>query len=93
MQEEDKVLLTQFGDRIKKIRQAKFNSLNNFAMDYSILSSATVSRIENAKSDFKFSTFIKLANAMNLPLIVLLLLLQLLVVLKMQQLILSLRLW
>ena len=66
MQEEDKVLLTQFGDRIKKIRQTKFNSLNNFAMDYSILSSATVSRIENAKSDFKFSTFIKLANAMNL---------------------------
>lgn len=66
MQEEDKVLLTLFGDKVKKIRQAKFNSLNSFAMDYSILSSATISRIENAKSDFKFSTFIKLANAMKL---------------------------
>lgn len=66
MQEEDKVLLTLFGNHAKKIRESKFNSLNDFALNHSILSSATISRIENAKSDFKFSTFIKLANAINI---------------------------
>lgn len=65
MQEENKVLLKLFGNHVKTIREEKFASLNDFALNNSLLSSATVSRIENAKSDFKFSTFIKLANAMN----------------------------
>lgn len=66
MQEEDKLLLQKFGKILKENRIRKENSLNGFAMNYSLLSPATISRIENAKSDFKFSTFIKLANAMNI---------------------------
>lgn len=66
MQEEDKVLLKLFGHHVKKIRELKFKSLNDFALNHSLLSSATISRIENAKNDFKFTTFIKLANAMNI---------------------------
>lgn len=66
MQEEDKELLTLFGEHAKKIRIAKFNSLNDFALKHSMLSTATVSRVENAKSDFKFSTFIKYANAIDI---------------------------
>lgn len=66
MQEEDKVLLKLFGDYAKQIRKSKFISLNDFALNNSLLSSATVSRIENGKNDFKFSTFIKLSNALNM---------------------------
>lgn len=67
MQEEDKVLLKLFGDQVKQVRKSKFSSLNDFALNNSLLSSATVSRIENGKNDFKFSTFIKLSNALNMP--------------------------
>lgn len=66
MQEEDKKLLTLFANHVKQTRLSKFKSLNDFALNHSILSTATVSRVENAKSDFKFSTFIKYANAVDI---------------------------
>lgn len=58
MQNEDKVLLKQFGEKIREIRTSRFSSLNNFAFNSSLLTSATVSRIENGNVDFKFSTLI-----------------------------------
>lgn len=66
MQYEDEVLLQKFGNHLKDLRKKKFGSLNNFALNHSLVSSATVSRVENAKNDFKFTTFIKLANAMDI---------------------------
>lgn len=66
MQEQDKKLLELFGNRLKQLREQKYKSLNNFAFNYSLVSSATISRIENANVDFKFSTLIKIANALNI---------------------------
>jgi len=65
MQEEDKVILQKFGNHLKKLRAEKYSSLNKFAFDNIALTSATISRIENANVDFKFTTLIKIANALG----------------------------
>lgn len=41
-------------------------SLNEFAFKILLLTSATQSRIENGLVDLKFSTLIKIANALNI---------------------------
>ena len=66
MQQQDKELLRKFGKRIKNLRIKQNKSLNNFSFNSELLTSATLSRIENGLVDLKFSTFIKLANALNL---------------------------
>lgn len=66
MQEEDKVLLQIFGKNLKSLREKKYKSLNDFAFDTTLLSSATISRIENGLVDFKFSSLIKLANILEI---------------------------
>lgn len=66
MQANDKILLQMFGEQLKLLREAKYSSLNEFAFDNVLLTSATISRIENANVDFKFTTLIKLANALNI---------------------------
>lgn len=66
MQEEDKILLQLFGNKLKKLREEKYESLNKFAFDNTLLTSATISRIENANVDFKFTTLIKIANALGM---------------------------
>lgn len=66
MQEEDKVLLQIFGKNLKALREKKYKSLNDFAFDTTLLSSATISRIENGLVDFKFSSLIKLANILEI---------------------------
>lgn len=66
MQEEDKILLQMFGKELKRLREAKYSSLNQFAFDTSLLTSATISRIENAGVDFRFSTLIKIANVLDI---------------------------
>lgn len=66
MQEEDKILLQLFGNKLKKLREEKYESLNKFAFDNTLLTSATISRIENANVDFKFTTLIKIANALDI---------------------------
>lgn len=65
MQEEDKKLLQIFGEHFKHIRM-KRASLNKFALNETSVSTATVSRIENGISNFKFVTFIKLAFALKM---------------------------
>ncbi len=66
MQANDKILLQKFGEQLKLLREARYESLNKFAFDNVLLTSATISRIENANVDFKFTTLIKLANALNI---------------------------
>lgn len=66
MQADDKILLQQFAKELKLLREAKYDSLNKFAFDSTLLTSATISRIENATVDFKFTTLIKIANALNI---------------------------
>lgn len=66
MQKDDKNLLELFGKELKSYRKSRFDSLNQFAFNNSLLTSATISRIENANVDFKFTTLIKIANALDM---------------------------
>lgn len=66
MQKEDKAILELFAKRLKALREEKFSSLNQFAFNSSELTSATVSRIENANVDFKFTTLVKISNALGI---------------------------
>ncbi len=66
MEETDKIVLKKFAKQLKLLREAEYSSLNEFAFDNVLLTSATISRIENANVDFKFTTLIKLANALNI---------------------------
>lgn len=66
MQQVELNILKQFAERLKSLRQAKYKSLNEFAFDSPVLTSATISRIENAGVDFKFTTLIKIASALKM---------------------------
>ena len=66
MQEEDKILLQMFGKHLKLLRTKQYSSLNKFAFDNLPLTSATISRIENANVDFKFTILVKIANALDI---------------------------
>lgn len=65
MQDEIDKLLQMFGKHFKKLRIKK-GSLNKFALNNTGLSTATISRIENGLSNFKFVTFMQLANALEM---------------------------
>lgn len=66
MQNEDKIILQKFGKRIRELRTQKYNSLNSFAFDSPYLTSATISRIENANVDCKLTTLVKIANTLSI---------------------------
>lgn len=66
MQQQNKNLLQLFGRHIKQLRMQKKMSLNEFAFKSLLITSATQSRIENGLVDLKFSTLIKIANALNI---------------------------
>ena len=66
MQQQDKKLLKMIGKRIKKLRLGKDKSLNSFAFNDCLVTSATLSRVENGLVDLKFTTFIKIANALEI---------------------------
>lgn len=66
MQQQNEKLLQLFGQHIKKLRMQKKMSLNEFAFKSLLLTSATQSRIENGLVDLKFSTLVKIANALNI---------------------------
>lgn len=66
MREEDKAILLKFGKHLRELRAKKYSSLNEFAFDSEMLTSATISRIENANVDFKFTTLIKIANTLGI---------------------------
>lgn len=64
--------LIAFGKHIQKLRKKKSGSLNNIAFTRGGVTSATLSRIENGLVDFKFSTLLKLAHTLDIPLLELL---------------------
>ena len=66
MQRENERLLQLFGRHIKNLRLQKKQSLNEFAYKSLLLTSATQSRIENGLVDLKFSTLVKIANALEI---------------------------
>lgn len=68
MQQQDKKLLKLIGKRIKRLREERNQSLNNFAFNDCLITSATLSRIENGLVDLKFTTLVKIANAFEIPL-------------------------
>ncbi len=66
MRKDEKVILQEFARILKSNRKKYFSSLNQFAFNSPNLTSATISRIENATVDFKFTTLVKLAYALNM---------------------------
>lgn len=68
MQQNDDKILRQIGTRIKDLRVQNQKSLNQFAYASEDLTSATLSRIENGLVDFKFTTLVKIARALNMNL-------------------------
>lgn len=68
MQQVDEKILKRFGKTISKIRKSKSKSLNKFSFEKGGVTSATLSRIENGLVDFKFTTLVKLACALDIPL-------------------------
>ena len=66
IQQQDKKLLKLIGKRIKKLRLEKNKSLNQFAFNECLITSATLSRVENGMVDLKFTTLIKIANALEI---------------------------
>ena len=69
MKQVDKNNLSEFGIHVKKIRKNKSSSLNKIAFSRGGITSATLSRIENGLVDFKFSTLIRLAHTLDMPLV------------------------
>lgn len=68
MQQNDEELLKLFGQRLKNIREMKNSSLNRFVFNNGFITTSTQSRIENGLVDFKFTTLVKIANALDISL-------------------------
>ena len=68
MQHSVKKLLKEFGKFIFNVRKDKYPSLNKFSFSKGGVTSATISRIENGLVDFKFSTLVKIACALDISL-------------------------
>lgn len=68
MQQANSENLKLFGELVKEIRFKKSVSLNNITFFRGGVTSATLSRIENGLVDFKFSTLLKLAYTLDIPL-------------------------
>ena len=60
-------IIKDLGQRLKYLREQKGVSLNIFAYEND-LTTATVSRIENGLVDTKFSTLVKYAKGLEIPL-------------------------
>lgn len=67
MEREEKKLIKVLGHTLKILREKKGISLNIFAYEND-LTTATVSRVENGLVDTKFSTLIKYAKGLEIPL-------------------------
>lgn len=67
MERDEKKLIKILGHTLKLLRERKGISLNIFAYEND-LTTATVSRVENGLVDTKFSTLIKYAKGLEIPL-------------------------
>lgn len=66
MQQARKKNLEILAKRIKFLREEQSKSLNRFVFEKGGITSATWSRIENAKVDLKFTTLVKVAAMLNI---------------------------
>ena len=67
MERDEKEIIKVLGATLKLLRESKGVSLNLFAYEND-LTTATVSRVENGLVDTKFSTLIKYAKGLEMPL-------------------------
>ena len=67
MERDEKNLMKLLGNSLKSLRIKQNKSLNIFAYEND-LTTATVSRVENGLVDTKFSTLIKYAKGLEIPL-------------------------
>lgn len=67
MQYETSKTHKEFGKRLRLLREKQGKSLNMFAYEND-LSKASVSKIERGIIDFRFSTLLQLANALEMSL-------------------------
>ncbi len=67
MEFNEEVIRKKLGNYLKLLRENKGISLNIFAYEND-LTTATVSRIENGLVDTKFSTLVKYARGLEMPL-------------------------
>ncbi len=67
MERDEKNLMKLLGNSLKSLRLKQNKSLNIFAYEND-LTTATVSRVENGLVDTKFSTLIKYAKGLEIPL-------------------------
>lgn len=66
MQQAEKENLIKLAKRIKSLRLNKAVSLNKLVLNKGGVTTATWSRIENAKVDIKFNTLIKIAAILDI---------------------------
>jgi len=66
MQQVDKNNSIKLGSRIKELRLKKSQSLNRFVFSKGGITTATWSRLENGKNDFKLSTLIRVAAMLEI---------------------------
>ena len=66
MQQASKKNLKILAKRIKSLREKQSKSLNKFVFEKGGITSATWSRIENAKVDLKFTTLVKVAAMLDI---------------------------
>ena len=67
MERDEKEIMKILGTTLKLLRESKGISLNIFAYEND-LTTATVSRVENGLVDTKFSTLVKYAKGLEIPL-------------------------
>ena len=67
MEQYEKDIIKLLGNSLKSLRLKQNKSLNIFAYEND-LTTATVSRVENGLVDTKFSTLIKYAKGLEIPL-------------------------
>lgn len=67
MEQDEKEIIKLLGNYLKSFREGQNKSLNIFAYEND-LTTATVSRVENGLVDSKFSTLIKYAKGLEIPL-------------------------
>ena len=67
MEQYEKDIIKLLGNSLKSLRLKQNKSLNIFAYENDI-TTATVSRVENGLVDTKFSTLIKYAKGLEIPL-------------------------
>ncbi len=68
MHQDNKKVLEILAKRIKHLRNEKGCSLNSFVFNRGLITTATLSRIENSLVDVKFTTLVKISQMFEISL-------------------------